>query len=140
MDQERRIISDITRFFTKKLINKLVYKLQRFPKESRLFSEDSRLKNTWDEICVQEQTEKSFFWEIYDETVADLCNDYIQELPIPIQKALEYEECLYSSEDYDRNVLNTHLVVDSLKTALFEYAGNYENKQIRDFIERQYLD
>lgn len=36
-----------------------------------LSGDDSVLKNTWEEICVQVQGEKSFFWEAYESAMRD---------------------------------------------------------------------
>lgn len=48
--------------------------------DSLLSGEDSMLKNTWDEICVQIQGEHSVFWETYEETVRSLVADLAREL------------------------------------------------------------
>jgi hypothetical protein len=45
-----------------------------------LSGDDSGLKNTWDEICVQIQFEQSIFWDAYEYTVTSLVAGYTESL------------------------------------------------------------
>jgi hypothetical protein len=50
-----------------RVTRKVVASLRRM--EHTLSGDDSGLKTTWDEICVQVQHEHSFAWDAYEETV-----------------------------------------------------------------------
>ena len=66
-----KIEKDLLKKFAKeiaiRIAKKTILALQKI--ENTLSGDDSGLKNTWDEICVQIQYEESLFWSAYDETV-----------------------------------------------------------------------
>lgn len=46
-----------------------------------LSGDDSRLKNVWEEICVQVQGEESFFWSTYRDIMHDMVLAELEKLP-----------------------------------------------------------
>jgi hypothetical protein len=50
-------------------ISRQVIKDLRRMKEGLQSGDDSPLRNIWDEVCVQMQTEQSVMWEAYEETI-----------------------------------------------------------------------
>lgn len=74
--------SDVLKKFADEIIQKISRKtiiaLQKVT--ATLSGDDSGLKNAWDEICVQVQEDKSFFWDAYDDTAKSFIYAYIKEL------------------------------------------------------------
>lgn len=67
MTPESWLVFRIAEQTAEKIARRAVRDLQRM--ESLLSGEDSGLQNTWDEICVQVQGERSIHWAAYDDTV-----------------------------------------------------------------------
>ena len=65
-----------------------------------LSGDDSELKNTWDEICVQVQGDQSFFWDAYKQclnnTVAGALLDLepyeLEAVYLQTEEAWEWED------------------------------------------------
>jgi hypothetical protein len=55
--------------------------------------DDSPLKSTWDEICVQVQSVEFIGWEVFDETVDVVVTYYVEEL-----KSFEREALWFQTE------------------------------------------
>ena len=63
-----------------KVVKSGVAALKRKDTEQILSGEDSGLKNVWDEICVQVQSEESVFWGTYLETVEGILLGLVEAL------------------------------------------------------------
>lgn len=74
-----------------RVARKVIRNLQRM--HHKLSGEDTEVRTTWDEICVQVQYEYSYYWDVYDETVRSL-------LAVYVEKLAEYErEALWLQSD-----------------------------------------
>lgn len=103
-----------------------------------LSGEDSGLINTWEEICVQIQGEYSYYWDSYEEAIElflqphlDKLNPY-EEFAIWLQtdEGMDYDE----NEDMEPQI-NASAVLKYVKSFLYEQAGNWTNKRIRNYLE-----
>lgn len=50
--------------------------------DSLLFGDPGGLINTWEEICVQMQSERSIFWRAYDASVRALIDAHLEDLTV----------------------------------------------------------
>lgn len=106
-----------------------------------LSGDDSVLKTTWDEICVQVQDERSIYWDAYDRTVRYLLEFYVDELAKHEQEALwlQTEEawdrnCEESEERAEYPVSNDEIVDYIIREYVYEEAEQWSNARIRTFI------
>jgi hypothetical protein len=53
-----------------------------------LSGDDSGLRTVWQEICVQVQGARSFYWSAYEETAFAYARGLISELPAPVVRLL----------------------------------------------------
>lgn len=134
--EESKILSQLIDKNIQTIVNKVVYQIRRVPKEAMISGDDSGLKSMWDELCVQVQDEHFQNWNLLDDLVEGICEDKYKELPDPIQFALSYKACELYDEVYKPGTVFPELIVDMLKEKVYEYAMNYENRQIREYIYR----
>lgn len=113
---------------------------------------DSGLKNVWEEICVQVQGERSFFWDEYRNIAMTHITHRIGALP-DIKRRLfwagslegmvwidEREDAGYSSSASDDSVPTGD--TDDLANWLFDdylvpLADDYRNRRIERYLERE---
>jgi hypothetical protein len=60
------------------VVRKVITDLQQI--DDRLLGDESGLINLWEEICVQEQSERSLAWSAYDESVRSLIEAHLEDL------------------------------------------------------------
>src|SRR5205823_5008771 len=70
----RQLADHVCQRITKRTINGLL----RIA--AKLSGDDSELQNHWDEICVQVQSEESFFWHVYEESMTALLAAEVERL------------------------------------------------------------
>jgi hypothetical protein len=73
------IVSAVAQAAAQRITRKAIRTLQGI--KEKLSGDDSELKTTWDEICVQVQGEESIFWDSYDETARSIVTGCVSELP-----------------------------------------------------------
>jgi hypothetical protein len=104
-----------------------------------LSCDDSGLKNTWEEICVQIQGEYSFYWDTYEETIEQFiqpCIDNLNEferfaLWLQTDEGMGYDE----NEDAEPAVSDWE-ILKYIKSEIFRLAGEWSNKRIRGYLEK----
>jgi hypothetical protein len=79
MEAKDKIIADIASKACNRIARIAIRRLQKM-KDCCLSGEDSCLKNAWDEICVQEQSGTSFYYNAYEKTLEAIVADLIQGL------------------------------------------------------------
>lgn len=140
-DQIIRAVADQA---AKRVCRRAVAALQKM--RHTLSGDDSELKTTWDEICVQAQGEESMFWDAYESAMRDA-------LAWPVSQLAEYElEALWlqtrEGEDWDwKNedereatpVCNDDVVQHLIREHLMALAGEWTNPRIRAFLDRASL-
>ncbi len=112
--------------------------------EVKISGDDSVLANTWDEICVQMQSEKFTCWDIYETTIDASLMNLIESLPEYIAQSIwlktnqgfdwhydnpdkDEDEAPYSIEDIRDYILNKYILYEAEK---------YSNKRIRKYLNR----
>jgi hypothetical protein len=108
-----------------------------------LSGDDSELKTTWDEICVQRQSEESLSWDAYDETVLAIVRGQIATLLKHEREAIWLQTDAgidWNCEEPDDRELHPVFDDDIVAWLTNEYvyakATNWSNDRIRAYIER----
>ncbi len=128
----------------KRTIRELVGKLQRMP--DTLSGDDSVLGTTWDEICVQQQFEKSVFWDVYELTMRTLIEGSVGKMPREELVKVwlltsEGEDWTEEQETEDEEPCpNVGDVVDFLYGRLLSVSADYLNPRIIAYRDRRYRD
>lgn len=132
----------------KQLTGKVKRKLQGLDRESNMMmsSEDSNLRNVWDEFCVQVQGEQSFFYDSYldviESIIAELLANCTEDEKIILwTQTQEYEEWS-ESPDNDELDFTDVLKMNYDEIAVCEYvlhevenmACNYSTARIDKYL------
>src|SRR4051794_20690503 len=75
---ETAIVKEVAAQAAERVSRRTISALQK--RAETTSGDDSGLKTVWDEVCVQVQYERSFYWDAYDETVRGFVAAYIEEL------------------------------------------------------------
>lgn len=140
---ESRIVRDLASALKSRIVSACIRDLQRM-REHLLSGEDSGLANIWDEICVQEQQERSFFWKAYEETM-----DALIECRVSGLRPYELDALWLltpQGDDWDCEPCDTRDgypvvqqdVEDYLAVELLTAANNWSNARISRYLERGY--
>lgn len=119
----------------------------------RLSGDDSVLQNTWEEICVQVQGERGYFWDAYESAMRDAVLGALQFIDKAVQKALwlhtddgrdlrydleaDEEEGLTAQAGYgqpDIPVDDEAIARDIIANYLLPLADDYRNSRIEQFL------
>lgn len=115
--------------------------------DCRLSGDDSILQNVWEEVCVQAQAEHSVYWDAYIETIESLLVQAVnaltpverQNLWLRTDNGEEWEGENDVSEGAGADIAKPPVylddIVDYLKDRLLTTAYDYENVNIRDYLE-----
>jgi hypothetical protein len=138
---ESAIVKALAGQSARHLTRKVILRLERM--KVTLSGDDSELKTTWDEICAQIQSEESFAWDAYNETVKTLVESYVAELPTHEKEALWLRtdegidwDC---EEPQDREaypVFEEDVVRYLMSDFVYVEAGRWSNRRIRAFMDR----
>lgn len=134
MDKSQ-LISSFVRPLIAKLVSQAIRQFQRL--HVTLSGEDSGLKNTWDEICVQIQGEYSFHWDDYEDVVEEHLKAEVRKLNDYERFAiwLQSDQGMFFDESEDGSPEFTDDdLVDYLKGEIFQKAGNWSNERIRKYL------
>jgi len=134
----RQLAEDIARVVTRRAI----LGLQRLT-DCLGSGDDSELKNTWDEICVQVQSDQSVMWGAYEETSRAFLLGAIERLKPFEREALwlqteqgqdwGYED---ESEQKAAPVSKKDIVQYLWSEYLLDAAGRWSNPRIRAYLDR----
>lgn len=138
---ETNIIFELAHQAAKGVTRRVRRDLQKM-KDGLLSGDDSGLRNAWDEICVQAQTEESYAWEAYEDTITGFIEGYVKKLPEYEQEALWLQTPEGSSWDSEDDHEDPYPVNESdishylLQEYLLNEAVNWENPRIRASVDR----
>ncbi len=139
MDPEENIISEAANRECKRICTSVIRRLQKLKGDSLLYGDDSDLKNTWDEICVQIQGERSIFWDAYILTIEHMVETEVNNLDSDIQMAIWLQTDCGVSSDSSSDVPGP-VVEDVANHLIYEYlfveAGKWSNRRIEQYIDR----
>lgn len=142
---EKCVTSNILDSIYTRVVNRTIRKLRKLD-YALLSSEDSGLKNFWDEYCVQVQGELFINFEVYRQTLENYLLDELNKEPKEIRDFYyvhsEFEESDYASfisYEKDNQIKKfsyscpTNVSVFPLLNHIDEIAGSYTNKQIQNY-------
>ena len=139
---ERRILRNVASVLCKQLADQAIEDLEALP--ATLSGEDSGLADVWEELCVQVQTEQSFYWDTYLTMLDETIEARVSALPKPFQDALSA-----ATEDGDdwldepngRSIpLFTTAMGALVREQGMELAGDYESASIERYKSASYRD
>jgi hypothetical protein len=147
MTPEDRIVSELAEVVCKRIAWQTRMALTRMT-DCRLSGDDSPLNNSWEEICVQCQGEKSIFWSAYEDSIRGLVRNFVQKLQRFEIEAIWLQTgdaCDLTDEEFEqehppgkRPAINESSVVDQIiQNYIYALAGDWSNKRIREFIDRE---
>lgn len=123
-----------------KITRKVILSFQKMI-DCLISGDDSGLKNTWDEICVQAQGEKFISWGIYLQEIESRVQCEVEKLDIVIKQAIwlqtrEGTEWEYDGEeDYNQlAICESDIVEYIVREFVLSAAARYSNKGIENFI------
>ncbi len=124
-----------------KIVGSVIYSIQRIEAKSLSTGVDSGLKNYWDEICVQQQSQRFDNWSLYeimvDLAIESALEKYSRSARVLISKVAEYElSHTYNTEDSEF----LELIIEYIGKKVQEEALNYTNKRIQRYLDNSYLD
>jgi len=141
MESEKQEIFDsISDYCINSLVRKVVYRIQRVPKDAMITGDDSVLKSFWEEVCVQVQDVKFDNWPLVEEFILGWSMDIFESLPPAMQELLSYQACDYYNKKYEINTIYTELASEFITAKVIEYAGDYTNERIEKYLESYYDD
>jgi len=127
-----------------RLVNGCVRDLQRMGGDALLSGEFSGLRNTWDEICVQQQWEHSFYWGAYLATIEAFIEARLETLrPYELDALwlLTREGDDWDSELEEEREIYPVMRCDVqayLQDELLSLACDWSNDRISQYLERRY--
>jgi hypothetical protein len=140
MDYKENIIHYLADRECQKICRKTILTLQKMT-EGMQSGEDTPLKNIWDEVCVQIQSQYSLFWDAYLDTLFGIIVAEVRNLEDYIMQAiwLQTKEALYW-EDSDEEIGNApYSEEDITEHILHEYvlskAADWSNANIREYLD-----
>lgn len=105
-----------------------------------LSGDDSGLKNVWDEICVQVQGDRSFYWDAYVDTVEQMLHHDVESLSTDVEMAIWFQSENGYLWDAGEDGQPETVFEDVIKHILHEYiyveAARWKNERIEAFLER----
>ncbi|MDT3776349.1 hypothetical protein PJI16_02090 [Nitrospira sp. MA-1] len=138
---ESAIVRAVAEQAARRITRKVISVLQMM--SETLAGDDSDLKTSWDEICVQVQIEASFSWDAYDETVRHIVEGHIVKLlkhereAIWLQTDAGWDWAYEESADREADPEMDDDIVDYLtREYVYAEAGHWSNARIRALIER----
>ncbi|MCH2209520.1 MAG: hypothetical protein MK132_27170 [Lentisphaerales bacterium] len=103
--------------------------------------DDSGLSNVWNEICVQKQKERSFFYESYIDLIELTVEDVVNDLNRDELTLLWFETESGQEWSCDNPGVKKPPFIDMSSIGKYicgkvlAEANDYQNKEIRDFCE-----
>jgi hypothetical protein len=136
-----RIASALAGVTATRLCRRCVLRLQQM--SNTLSADDSGLRTTWDEICVQAQSERSKFWDAYESAMHDALAWDVSQLPIHERAALWLETPRgqdWQSRDDDSSLHEDFVCEDEIirylvKDHVLSMAATWSNARIRTFLD-----
>jgi len=134
---EYQVLDSLVDYYLQILVKRVVNKIKSTTKAAMSSGDDSGLRSVWDELCVQVQDERFDEWDLLDDMVSLICEGEFDKLEGAIQFALTFSACEKYGEDFDNDCAYPELVSDMIKDKVYDYAMNFENRQIKYYLERR---
>ncbi len=142
---ETAIVCAVAHEAARRITRKVIAYLQS--RTDTLSGDDSELKTTWDEICVQVQVQESIYWDDYDDTVRDIVRGYIFELPKHEREAIWWQtdarvdwDCAEPEDREAYPVIDDDIVDYLVGKYVYAEADRWSNARIRAFTDRIHME
>lgn len=117
--------------------NKVISELKKMKGDGLLSGDDSPLKNTWEEICVQVQGDESVYWDVYEFTVRTMIAQHVKDMAEHERLAIWFqtddcEEWQMESVE-EREVeppMDEEAVISEIEKIVYSKADGFSNKNI----------
>lgn len=137
---EKAIVRAVADEACRRCVNSVRRSLQQMP--AGLLGDAFTLNSVWEEICVQVQSDRSFPWRVYDETMRLGVDSAVEELAsyereavwLQTDAAWEWEH----AEDAERHpypVAASDIISFIMEDHLLPEARRWSNSRIRAFID-----
>lgn len=139
---QSRVVRKLAESVCDRITRRVVTSLQRM--QDLLSGDDTGLRNTWDEICVQVQGEYSYSWDAYEETVRSLVETRVEELSDFEREAIwlqtpDGQDWDFDAEEPDSNPVVTEDIVEYLMSQyIFAKAADWSKVRIRQYLDGDY--
>lgn len=138
---ESTIVREVAGVACARIARKTIADLKRM--KGTLSGDDSELKTTWDEICVQVQGEHSANWDAYEKTVRSVVHAYAGEL-VPYEREAIWLQTksgiAWDADDLesreDSPVFDDEIIDYITTEHVYAEADRFSNSRIRDFLDR----
>lgn len=138
---ETAIVRTVAKYAARRITQRTITKLQGI--KITLSGDDSELKSTWDEICVQMQQEYFFSWNAYETTVHGILEGCIEDLPQHEMESLWLQtdpgidwQCEEPDDREPYPICTDDIIFYLADEYIYTEAGRWSNSRIRSFIER----
>ncbi len=142
---ETAIVCAVAHEAARRITRKVIAYLQS--RTDTLSGDDSELKTTWDEICVQVQVQESIYWDDYDDTVRDIVRGLIFELPKHEREAIWWQtdarfdwDCAEPEDREAYPVIDDDIVDYLVGKYVYAEADRWSNARIRAFTDRMGME
>lgn len=140
---EYSIARDLGAALAQRLVMVCIRDLQRM-QGCQLSGDDTPLSSIWEEICVQQLWELSFYWRAYQNTITACVEGRIEGLQPYELDALwlltregEFWDCELEGERESYPVFQGD-VVDYIRDEILGRANDWSNERIRRYLARRY--
>jgi len=138
---ESTIVREVAGVACARIARKTIADLKRM--KGTLSGDDSKLKTTWDEICVEVQDEHSANWDAYEKTVRSVVHAYAGEL-VPYEREAIWLQTksgiAWDSDDLesreDSPVFDDEIIDYITTEHVYAEADRFSNSRIRNFLDR----
>jgi hypothetical protein len=139
---ESAIVRTVADQAAKAITRKVIAALRQM--KDLLSGEESELRTTWDEICMQVQYEKSFHWDAYDDTVRTIVETQIATLRKHEREAIWLQtdagidwSCERTQNQEIQPISDDDIVDWVTEEYVYAEAANWSNARIRAYIESE---
>ncbi len=130
---QSELLTLLNQIAIERIAKKVINQLKKLKKDVLLSGMDSGLINTWDEICVQVQTEYSTEWFAYESTIENIINNCLKAEPDAIKQLISYMSIL--NEQPDDITYFSEYAIRSIFDEVISIAMNFSNKRINAYLE-----
>lgn len=132
---EKKFLNSFAKEIVSTLVQQAISQLKKNNGQSLLSGDDTGLRNTWEEICVQVRDEESLYWDsVYLPTIEEVLKDGYHQLD-KLQKSILAFYLTNEMVDDEGSVnFNDDEVIDELKTLLLCEAFDYSNYRIEKYL------
>lgn len=145
IESQQKIIQEFAAPVIKRLIKKVIRNLQRLD----ITMSGVENGNTWDDICIQVQSQLSSFWPQYEAAIDGFIETELKKLALHEKTALWFQteegkkaiaDELFNLEEKEGMIGNEESIYNEAKVLEFLYleiltkAGEYNNKRIREYL------